>query len=158
MMGFEWLKFVHVVTIIATVTLAEGTILGILLAARRREVRTLRALLQVSEVSDRAANPLLVISLLFGVLAALAGQISLTASWLVVTYVLIVVGFGAIGLGGGFRHLERLKRAAESSPPDQPSHELTRLLDHPWSGAVTVLPPVLMGTIVFLMVMKPDLW
>lgn len=157
-MPFEWLKFLHVVTIIFTITLAEGYILGIVLAARRRDVQTLRVLVAASEVSDRAANLLLVVSLLFGFAAALTAQISLTAPWLVASYAVIVAGFGGIGLGGGFRHIERLKEAARASPIDSPSGELVALLDHPWTAAVSYLPPVIMATLVFLMVVKPQLW
>jgi hypothetical protein len=82
-MGFEWLKFLHVVTIIFTVTLAEGYILGLVLAARRRDVESLRVLTAAGEISDRASFPLLILSILFGIGAALTGQISLTAPWLV---------------------------------------------------------------------------
>lgn len=157
-MPFELLKFLHVVTIVFTVTLAEGSILTILLAARRRDVTELRVLLAASEVSDRASTPLLAASVLFGIGAALTGQISLTASWLVASYVVIVAGFAGIGLLGGFRHIERLKEAALASPADAPSGELVALLDHPWTGLVTFVPPVMMATLVFLMVVKPILW
>lgn len=157
-MPFEWLKFFHVITIIATITLAEGSILAILLAARRRDVVGLRVLIAASEVSDRASNPLLLVSVLFGIAAALAGQISLTAPWLVASYAVIVVGFAGLGLGGGFRHIERIKEAALASPVDTPSAELVAVLDHRWTALVTFVPPLLMATLVFLMVVKPALW
>jgi hypothetical protein len=157
-MPFELLKFLHVVTIVFTVTLAEGTILTILLAARRRDVNQLRVLLATSEISDRASTPLLAASILFGIGAALTGQISLTASWLVASYVVIVAGFAGIGLAGGLRHIERMKEAALASPVDAPSDELVVLLDHPWTAVVTYLPPVMMATLIFFMVVKPTLW
>lgn len=157
-MPFEWLKFLHVVTIIGAVTLAEGTILVIMLAARRRDVVGLRVLLAAGEVSDRASTPLVLLAIAFGIAAALAGQISLTAPWLVASYVLLVVGFAGLGLGGGFRHLERIKEAASASPEDAPSAELVALLDHRWTALVTFVPPLLMATLVFLMVVKPALW
>ncbi len=157
-MAFEWLKFLHVVTIIFTVTLAEGYILGLVLAARRRDVPTLRVLITAGEVSDRASFPLLILAILFGVGAALTGQISLTASWLVVSYVVLVAGFAGIGLFGGFRHIERIKEASLASPVDVPSDELLALLEHPWTAAVNYLPPLVMATVVYLMVVKPQLW
>ena len=157
-MPFEWLKFVHVVTIIGAITLAEGSILAIILAARRRDVAGLRVLITASEVSDRAANPLVLASLAFGVAAALTGQISLTAPWLVTSYGVLLVAFVGLGLGGGFRHTERLKLAAEASSPDQPSEELVQLLNHRWTGLITFVPPLMMATVVFLMVVKPTLW
>lgn len=157
-MPFEWLKFLHVVTIIGAITLAEGSILMILLAARRRDVVGLRVLLAASEASDRASNPLLLVSIVAGVAAALTGQISLTAPWLVASYVVIVIGFVGLGFGGGFQHIERLKEAAVASSPEQPSDELIRLLDHPWTGLVSFVPPLLMATLVFMMVVKPALW
>jgi hypothetical protein len=146
------------VTIIATVTLAEGSILAILLAARRRDVVGLRVLLAAGDVGDRASTPLLLVSILFGIAAALTGQISLTASWLVASYAVIVVGFAGLGMGGGFRHLERVKEAAAASPEDAPSAELVALLDHRWTALVTFVPPPIMATLVGLMVLKPDLW
>ncbi|MEW5991358.1 MAG: hypothetical protein AB1736_08455 [Chloroflexota bacterium] len=157
-MSFEWLKFLHVVTIIASVTLAEGSILAILVAARRRDVAQLRALIAAGETSERAANLLLVPSLLLGVAAALAGQISLTAPWLLASYVVLAVGFGGIGALGGIRHVADIKAAAAASPVDAPSGELIALLAHPRSALVTVAPPLIMATLVFLMVVKPRLW
>lgn len=157
-MGFEWLKFLHVVTIMFTVTLAEGYILGLLLAARRRDVQTLRVLTVAGEVSDRASNPMLVLSILFGIGAALTGQISLTAPWLVASYLVLVAGFAGIGLLGGFRHLEQIKKASLASPVDAPSDELVALLEHPWTAAISFLPPLMLATIVYLMVVKPQLW
>ncbi len=157
-MDFAVFKFLHVATIIATIVLAEGSILPILIAARRRDVVALRHAIAAGEVGDRLSNPMLVISLAFGVAAALTGQIDLTEPWLVASYGVIVVGFAGIGLGGGFRHIERVKRAAEESPVDAPSAELIAALDHPWTRGVTILPPILMAVLVFLMVVKPDLW
>ncbi len=156
-MPFEWLKFAHVVTIIAAVALAEGSILPTLVAARRRDVVGIRSGISVGELGEKFANPLAVVSIGFGIAAALAGQIDLTASWLVATYLLLA---GAIGMAvlGGFKHLERLKEAALASPVEAPSSELVALIDHRWTWIVSVWPPVTMGLIIYLMVVKPTLW
>lgn len=153
----EWLKFLHVITIIAAIGLAEGAILPIVLAARRRDVAAIRAGYTVSETGEKIANPLALVSILFGIGAALAGQIDLTTSWLVGSYLLLAAAIG-MGLVGGFRHDQRIRAAAHSSPLDAPSDELVALLDHKWTGVVAFAPPALMGGVVFLMVVKPVLW
>ena len=156
-MPFEWLKFAHVVTIIASVALAEGSILPTVLAARRRDVVGIRSGISVGQIGEKVANPLAVISIAFGIAAALTGQIDLTASWLVATYLLLA---GVIGMAvfGGFRYLERVKEAAQLSPVETPSPELVVLLKQRWLWVVSVVPPLPMAAIVFLMVVKPRLW
>ena len=156
-MPFEWLKFAHVLTIIAAIALAEGTSLPTYLAGRRRDVEGVRQGVILGEAGERIANPLALVSIIFGIAAALAGQIDLTASWLVATYVLLglAVGFGIVG---GFRHIEGIKRVAIGSPTDAPSAELVAALSSLWTIAVVFLPPLIMATIVLLMVLKPALW
>jgi hypothetical protein len=121
-------------------------------------VESLRVLTAAGEISNRASFPLLILSILLGIGAALTGQISLTAPWLVASYVVLVAGFAGIGLFGGFRHLERIKAASHASPVDAPSDELVALLEHPWTAAVSYLPPLVMATVIYLMVVKPQLW
>ena len=156
-MGFEWLKFAHVVTIIAAVGLAEGPILPALVMVRRRDVVGIRKMLAAGHIGDRAANVLTPVAIIFGILAALAGEIDLTAPWLLATYA-ILAGAILLGAGGGFRHLERLEAAANASPENAPSAELEALIRHPWTTVVMYLPPALMGTVVGLMVIKPQLF
>jgi len=156
-MPFEWPKFGHVVTIIFSIGLAEGTILPTLLAARRRDVLGIRAGIAMGEVGEKLANPFLIVSIVFGVGAALTGQIDLTAPWLVTTYLILLAMFALVALGG-FRHFERIKEAAAASPVDAPSSKLVRLLDSRWTLALSFLPPLAMAAIVYLMVVKPMLW
>jgi len=155
---FQLLKFLHVLTIIGAIVLAEGTILHIWVAARRHDVLALRHAIEESERGDRLSNPLVVLSIIFGVAAALAGQIDLTAPWLITAYGVLILGFVGLGLGGGLRHIERLKGAVAASPVDKPSAELVALVNHPWSYVVTFGPPTLMAALVYLMVVKPNLW
>ena len=157
-MEFQLLKYLHVLTIIGAIVLAEGPILHIWVAARRHDVAALRHLIEESERGDRLSNPLVVLSILFGVAAALTGQIDLTAPWLITAYAVLILGFVGLGLGGGLRHIERLKHAAETSPVDAPSTELVALIDHPWSYVVTFGPPTLMAVLIYLMVVKPNFW
>jgi hypothetical protein len=153
----EWLKFLHVVTIIAAIGLAEGPILSIFLAARRRDVPALRTSIQAGLTGEKVANPLALLSIAFGIGAALVGQIDLTVPWLVTSYALLASAI-LMGLVGGFRHEERLKAAAETSPSDEPSDELLALLNSPWTGILAFAPPLIMGAVVFMMVVKPQLW
>lgn len=153
----EWLKFAHIITIIAAIGLAEAPILAIVLAARRRDVVALRGAMATGLVGEQVANPLALVSITFGIAAAIVGQIDLTASWLVGAYLLLAAAIG-LGLFGGFRHEERIVAAAEASPTNRPSAELERLLDAPWTGVVAFGPPIIMSAVIFLMVMKPNLW
>jgi hypothetical protein len=156
-MPFEWLKFAHVLTIIFAMSLAEGTIVPTYLAGRRRDVEAIRQGIALSEIGEKIANPLALISILFGIGAALAGQIDLTASWLIATYVLLGVAIG-IGIFGGFRHIEQIRKAALASPSDAASDELVAAIKGRWTFAVYFLPPLIMATIILLMVLKPTLW
>jgi len=156
-MEFEWLKFGHVITIIWAITIAEGPILPMIVMVRRRDVAGLRTMIAISRLGERAANPLVLVSIGFGIAAALTGQIDLTASWLLAAYAVLV---GAILLGalGGFAHEHRLEEAALASPTDAPSPELEALLRSRWTTALLYVPPLLMATIVLLMVTKPTLF
>jgi uncharacterized protein (UPF0212 family) len=156
-MPFEWLKFAHVLTIIGAIALAEGSILPTYLAGLRRDVLGIRSGVAVSEVGERVATPLALVSIVLGVAAALSGQIDLTASWLISTYVLLALAVG-LGIFGGFRHAERIKAAALASPVETPSSDLMRLIRSPWTVAISFVPPMIMGTIIYLMVVKPTLW
>jgi hypothetical protein len=156
-MEFEWLKFGHVVTIMAAIALAEGPILPLALVLRRRDVPGIRHAIETSRLGERYANPLVLAAIAFGIAAALAGQIDLTASWLIAAYLLLVLAV-VIGAAGGFRHEERLEAAAAASPDDTPSAELEALIRHPWTRLLTYFPPVIMATVVLLMVVKPRLF
>ena len=120
-------------------------------------MEAIRQVIALSEIGEKIANPLALISILFGIGAALAGQIDLTASWLIATYVLLGVAIG-IGIFGGFRHIEQIKKAALASPSDAASDELVAAIKSRWTFAVSFLPPLIMATIILLMVLKPTLW
>jgi uncharacterized membrane protein len=153
----DWLKFVHIVTIVAAIGVAEAPILPTLVAARRGDVVGIRSAIAAAELGERVANPLALVSIAFGVATALAGGFDLAASWLVGAYLLLALAI-LLGLVGGFRHEQRIIAAAAASPDDAPSPELQEALDSRWTGAVLFLPPVLMSTVILLMVVKPTLW
>lgn len=156
-MFYDLFKFLHVATIIAAIVLAEGYQLQLLVATRRRDVDAIRSTIAAGELGEKVANPLAAASIVFGVVTALIGGIDLTASWLVASYVALA---GAIGFAiiGGYRHLERLKSAADASSPDAPSDELVSAIRSRWTLAVVTLPPLFMLLLVYLMVAKPALW
>jgi uncharacterized protein (UPF0212 family) len=156
-MPFEWLKFLHIITVVASVVLAEGGSLALVVAARRRNVEGLRQAVVVSEIGERLAGPLLALGIALGVAAALAGAIDLAAPWLVASYGLVAVAF-SVGAFPAARYGARLRTTAAASPIDAPSPELAAVIDSLSFRIILSLPPLLLAAIFLLMVVKPQLW
>jgi uncharacterized membrane protein len=89
-----------------------------------------------------------------GVVAAIDLEFDLLDSWLVQSYAVFAIAFVVGGAVTG-RWIERVRRAAESSPDDGPSDELVLALDDNkarygfWVANLAIL------LVIYIMVVKP---
>ena len=110
-MPFQLLKFLHVASMFLATALAVGPSVLLYLIARSGNADAIRRAFAHTTSVFRAGAAFYGLGLLFGFLAALNGQIDLTASWLITAYILV----GAlIVFNLGFeRWTKRIERAVE---------------------------------------------
>ena len=152
-MPFVFLKFLHVGSMFLATAFAVGPSVLLYLIARTGNVDTIRRAFGHTTSVFRAGGAFYGLGLLFGFVAALNGQIDLTARWLIAAYVLVGV---LIVFNLGF---ERWTRRIGSAVEDG-SGESTDL-----AAAIRSRVPVyalagmilLTLSIVFVMVVKPSL-
>lgn len=147
-------KYLHVVSMFFFVAMALSGEIVTRRVAGSRDVAAIRTTVgRVKLLSGPVAGGFLLAGLVFGVIAALAGQISLLASWLILAYVAFAAAM-AIGFLVTDPWLGRLERAAAASP-EPASDELLRVIADPVARLGTWALMVLIATLVFLMVVKP---
>jgi hypothetical protein len=105
-------------------------------------------------LSGPIAGGFLLAGLVFGVLAALTGQIARLAPWLILAYVAFAAAI-AIGFTITDPWVRRLDTAAAASPEAVPSEALLALIEDPLPRYGTTALMVLIATLVFIMVVKP---
>ena len=148
-------KYLHVVSMFFFVAMALSGEIVTRRVAGSRDVAAIRTTVsRVKLLSGPVAGGFLLAGLVFGVIAALAGQISLLAPWLILAYVAFA-GAMAIGFLVTDPWLGRLERAAATSPAEPASDELLRVIRDPVARIGTWALMVLIATLVFLMVVKP---
>jgi hypothetical protein len=151
-MPFLLLKFLHVGSMLLATALAVGPSILLYLIARNGNVDSIRRAFRHTTSVFSAGGALYGLGLLFGFLAALNGQIDLTASWLITAYVLVGV---LIVFNLGFeRWTKRIEHAVQDG--ETPSTGLaaairSRAPIYALSGMI-----VLTIAIVFVMVVKPS--
>ena len=153
-MPYLLLKFLHVGSMFLATALAVGPSVLLYLIARTGNADTIRRAFAHTTSVFRAGGAFYGLGLLFGFLAALNGQIDLTASWLVAAYVLVAV---LIGFNLGFeRWTKRIDRAVED--PSNPAAALDTAIQS--RAPVYALAGMVLLTIsiVFVMVVKPEIF
>lgn len=151
---FLFFQFLHVITMFAAVAAATMPELVLHWIARRGDVIGLRGFMPISAVAGRLIPVLFVLGLIFGIIAALAGQIDLLRPWLIGSYVIFAIAMATGALMSG-PWAVRLAEAAFASPTDAPSSELLAAT-HDRRGVVSsVILISSIVVIVFLMVVKP---
>jgi hypothetical protein len=152
-MPFLLFKFLHVGSMFLATALAVGPSVLLYLIARTGNVDAIRRAFGRSTSVFRAGGAFYGLGLLFGFVAALNGQLDLTASWLITAYVLVGL---LIAFNLGFeRWSKRVERVVDN---DAASPELAAALGarvpvYALGGMVT-----LTLLIVFVMVVKPTLF
>jgi hypothetical protein len=109
---------------------------------------------RVKPISGNVASVLIVVGIVFGVIAALTGQMNLLQGWLVASYVAVALAF-AVGLTITDPWVARLERTAAESPDHEPSDELRAVIDDGRARIASWTLGLLIAVIVFLMVVKP---
>jgi hypothetical protein len=147
-------QFLHVITMFAAVAAAMLPEIVLHAIARRGDVAGLRAFAPISGTAGKLIPVLFVVGLIFGLIAAIVGQIDLLRPWLVASYVIFAIAMvtGAVMSGPW---AVRLAEAAFASPTDAPSAELVAAT-HDRRGLISTA--ILMSSlvsIIFLMVVKP---
>lgn len=151
---FVAFKYLHIVAMFFAVALAVSTELVVRRVATSGDVRGIRATVPRVRPLGNIATILFLSGVVFGIVAALTGQINLLAPWLILAYVAFV-GATLIGMRVSDPWAARLEAAAVASGDDAPSDELRSVIADPVARAGTWALMVLIATLVFLMVVKP---
>jgi hypothetical protein len=153
-MPYLLLKFLHVGSMFLATALAVGPSVLLYLVARSGNLDAIRRAFGHVTAVFRAAGALYGLGLLFGFLAALNGELDLTASWLVAAYVLVGI---LIVFNLWFeRWTRRVETAAEDDAPGSTELPLvtgSRVPIYALAGMVTISL-----LLVFVMVVKPALF
>lgn len=151
-MLFLLIKWIHVLSAITAV--GANITYGIWMSRATREPAVLPFVLHnIKLIDDRVANPLYVLLLLTGLTMAFILPIPLTTPWLLTALILYALAtlLGMLVFVPVFRRqIEFLESAGPASPQYQAAAKRARLL-----GIVVGIDVII---IVFLMVVKPNLW
>jgi hypothetical protein len=152
---FVVFKYLHILAMFFFVAMAISGEIVTRRVATSGDVLAIRTTVsRVKLLVGPVASALMVAGIGFGVIAALTGQINLLAPWLVLAYVAFL-GAMAIGFLITDPWLGRLETAAEASPVDAASEELTTVIGDPIARIGTWALMALIATIIFIMVVKP---
>jgi uncharacterized membrane protein len=129
---------------------------GILLMAisRSGDVRTIRTAAKIARPLQIAGGIILVVGIIFGFGAAAAVGYDLMSKWLVIAYVLAVLLL-IIGVGVHGAWAARLAKAAAASPDDQPSSDLTAVLDDRLVAIAGPVSGLIWIGLIAIMVLRP---
>ena len=135
-----------------SIFVGQGMLSG--LVARSGDVRALRRVLAIEDRFAPVGGGIFLLGIVFGFITAITGDFDLTATWLVIGYVLAAV----ILFTAFVYHVPqatKLKSAAESSPDDRPSDELRALVDAPSGRWVNAFDGAVWLALIYVMVAKP---
>lgn len=147
-------KFLHIFFMFGAVTMFIGGEVMLAMAGRARDVPAIRRLAHITEKTDGIGILMFVLGIGAGFVTAATGNIDFTAPWLIIAYVLV----GALLLAGPLFFLPRGKRliaAADASPVDTPSPQLSALIDPGKMRAVMIVDIAVWTSVIFVMVVKP---
>ena len=151
---FILFQFLHVLTMFAAVSAAMVPDVVLHVMARRGDVAALRGFLPIANRLGKAIPILFVVGLVFGITAAITGDIDLLRPWLIGSYVVFAIAM-ATGALLSEPWAQRLAVAAFDSPLEAPSDELRAATDDTRGFAASAILMTSIVVIVFLMVAKP---
>lgn len=143
--------FLHIVSMFTAVMVGYGATLFLADAIRRRDRSAIRAVFRVWGRVDIIGSAALILGIVFGLTAAVVGQLDLLQGWLVLAYVLVgaIVVLGLIDTP----FINRLREAVGTDEADgQGAPELPDARRYYVSSAIST---VLIVTIIWDMVFKP---
>lgn len=148
-------KYLHIVSMFFFVAMAVSGEVVVRRVATSHDVAAIRTVVgRVRLLTGPIATGLLLAGVVFGVIAALAGEINLLAPWLILAYVTFI-GAMVVGFTVTDPWVGRLEKAAAASAGDAPSGELVAVIDEPIARWGTWALMGLIATLVFIMVVKP---
>lgn len=150
-------KFLHIASMFAAVTLIFGSIVFMDLLARRGDAATYLRLDGLAQRTDMLAVGLFLMGLVFGFATALTGEFDLTASWLILAYVLVAVIF-VEGLFITIPRYNHIRKVATDSDPAFAGEAIARLVRSPKHVALVTMVAILWLGVVYVMVVKPTLF
>ena len=151
---FVLFKYLHILTMFAAVAAAFVPEIWLHIMARRADVAGLRGYLPLTAQVGRLIPVLFVVGLVFGLLAAWAGELDFFQPWLIGAYVIFAIAMATGALVGG-PWAGRMAAAASDSPTDAPSPALKAAI-HDQRGVIsTTILMLSIIVIVYLMVAKP---
>jgi hypothetical protein len=151
---FVLFKYLHILTMFAAVAAAFVPEIWLHAIARRGDVLALRGYLPLTARVGRIIPLLFVTGLVFGLLAAWAGELDFFQPWLIGAYIIFAIAMATGALVGG-PWAVRMAAAADQSGTDAPSPALTAAI-HDRRGVIsTTILMLAIIAIVWLMVAKP---
>jgi hypothetical protein len=146
--------FLHVLAMFTAVALAYGPAALMVVASRRRDVRSLRAIVATSQRLGPLVGVAFATGIILGFVAIFLNNFDPLQGWLVIAYVLVVASLSMTFL---FTNpwLEKVAAAAESSPDDQMSPQLDALINSPRNQALLGFDALIIVLLIADMVLKP---
>jgi hypothetical protein len=151
---FILFKYLHVLTMFAAVAAAFVPEIWLHVMARRGDVAALRGYLPLTAQVGKLIPVIFVAGLVFGLLAAWAGELDFFQPWLLAAYVIFAIAMATGALVGG-PWAVRMAAAADESGTDAPSPALAAAI-HDRRGVIsTTILMTSIVVIIWLMVAKP---
>lgn len=147
--------FLHVLTMFIAVAMGYGPAVLIAMASRNGDVLALRGITRTyNKLGERVIGPTFGLGIIFGVAAIFFHGFDPLLGWLVIAYVLVVL---ALMITFAFTNpwLARVQAAAEVSPDDRMSPELTKLVRTPRNQLLLALDALIIVALIADMVLKP---
>jgi hypothetical protein len=153
-MPFVILKFLHVGSMFLATALAVGPSVLLYRIARSGDIAGIRRTFPQATAVFRVSTVLYALGILFGIAAALSGQIDLTTGWLLLAYGLIAL----LGVSNvTFERWTRSVEAASRGPGSDEGGRLAGLTSSARARLTVTAMIVLTVAIVYVMVTKPTL-
>jgi hypothetical protein len=146
--------FLHVLSMFTAVALAYGPAALMVVASRRRDVRALRGVVETSDRLGPAVGAFFALGIVLGVVAIFVHGFDPLQGWLVIAYVLVGMSLAMTFL---FTNpwLKKVLAAANASPDDAMSPELSELVNSPRNQALLAFDALLIILLIADMVLKP---
>lgn len=151
---FFW-NILHILAMFVAFAFTTGMGVFVIGIARAGDVRAIRTAVSVARPFNTAGAVILILGVVFGFATVAAIGFSFTSKWLLIAYVLVIL-IVAIGLGVHRAWMERLAKAAATSPNDHPSPELAALIDDRMNAVAGPISGLLWIAVIAIMVMRPS--